>query len=447
VNVVEAKNKIVNNKLPTASVGKQIANEENIGTTNEYKAKLLGQTIKEVVVKGGESIVLTVLFQNTGNNAWPEYSFQELATGKNIVKKNQTVVAEGSIREELVLIAPNSIGTYKQQLLLLVNGVAVPGAVADVMIQVTENAATPIIVLPTTSSLPSTPPRLASEPRIRVGMALSMAYVQFQSLFDDYRVMASGAEVVQLLKGQLAVVRLENGVYTLTLGTQEFQTSDYFRFEPMNDIHAPFELLNYEKRVAWKGNPNFNAYRGVFEYRQGKVDKLMYAVNETVLEDYVAGIAETSNLAPYEYIKALLVAARTYAYVSTGKYPFFDVVANTYDQLFLGYKSEVLMPKVVEAARDTRGKMIAYQDKVVVTPYFANSYGQTKSWTTVWGGRSEKPWLVPVTANYDVGQPQRGHGVGMSARDAAQRADKEGVDWIYLVKYYYTGVDIVHMYD
>jgi len=444
-----------------------VINKETAAVTSDtqYKAKLLGQTAKEVSVKGGEPVTFTAIFQNTGKAAWSEYAFSanspsglaslgqlsfahELWPGSTIaLKKAKAVPVDGTIREDITFRAPTAAGTYTARFTVQANGTAIEQAVSEITVHVTEGSAITTPMVSTDPALPSLAPRLAAEPRIRVGMNLVMDFVQFQSNYDDYRVLASGSEVTIIPKGQMAVVRLQSGVYTLTVGSQEFQTTDYFRFEPITDAHAPFELLNYEKRVAWKGNPNFNTYRGVFEYRQGKTDKLMYAVNDLLLEDYVAGIAETSNLAPYEYIKALLTAARTYAYVSVGKYPFFDVLASTYDQLYLGYHSEMLMPKVAEAARETRGKMVGYNGNVVITPYFANSTGQTKTWNAVWGGRTEKPWLQPVQATYDIGQPMRGHGVGMSARDAAQRAEKEGVDWMYLIQYYYTGVELLYMYQ
>jgi len=45
--------------------------------------------------------------------------------------------------------------------------------------------------------------------------------------------------------------------------------------------------------------------------------------------------------------------------------------------------------------------MITYDNKIVVTPYYANSDGRTRSWTEVWGG-TIKPWLVSVKAKYDT---------------------------------------------
>ena len=60
---------------------------------------------------------------------------------------------------------------------------------------------------------------------------------------------------------------------------------------------------------------NANKYRGTAEFRLGEVEQKLYLVNELLLEDYVAGVAETSNNAPTEFIKANLAAARNYAYV------------------------------------------------------------------------------------------------------------------------------------
>ena len=132
--------------------------------------------------------------------------------------------------------------------------------------------------------------------------------------------------------------------------------------------------------------------------------------------------------------------------MSKGKYPFFDVVGNTYDQLYLGYVSEIKMTKVAQAARDTRGVMITYNNEIITTPYFGNSNGWTKSWKSVWGG-TDKSWLKPVKAGYDSGRRQFGHGVGMSQRDAAIRADKEGLNFEELLKHYYTGVEVERVYD
>ena len=162
-----------------------------------------------------------------------------------------------------------------------------------------------------------------------------------------------------------------------------------------------------------------------------------------------------------EYMKSQAVLERTYAYYikeSTDKHAdrYFDVVASTGDQLYLGYESEKLMPRFVEAVRATRGFMVVYDvdqnpstaREIVITPYFGNSDGNTRSWQEVWGGKNDKPWLVSVPAIYDKRDRKSmyGHGVGMSQRDAMIKADEEKLDYMSLIKYYYTGVEVEQIY-
>ena len=224
-----------------------------------------------------------------------------------------------------------------------------------------------------------------------------------------------------------------------------FRTNNPIRLEPVNDPHAIFTLMNVSGSMSWAGHGKFNTYHGAVEYQQGQVDGEMYIINDLLLEDYVKGIRETGTTAPIEMVKANLVAARTYAYISKGKYPLFDVLGSTYDQLYLGAGSEDT-GSVGQAAEATRGMMVTYKGEIVPTPYFGNSNGYTRSWSSVWGGVN-KPWLVPVRAEYDAGRRQFGHGVGMSQRDAALRAEKEGLTWQELLKYYYTGIEIEKIYN
>ena len=206
-------------------------------------------------------------------------------------------------------------------------------------------------------------------------------------------------------------------------------------------------MINLSRPAKWvRPGLSFNQYHGAMEYRTGDVDKSLYIVNDLLLEDYVKGMAENSAQASMEFLKANLTAARNYAYISIGKYSFFDVVGNTYDQLYLGYEAEQVLPNVVLAGEATRGVFVTYNGQIVTTPYFGNSNGKTKSFSSVWGG-ANKPWLVPVVANYDAGKRQLGHGVGMSQMDAFLRAREEGLDYISLLKYYYSGVEVEKVYE
>ncbi len=430
-----------------------------------YAANNIGQNVREVYVKGGEQIRLITLFQNIGDTAWEEYgilantpvstsdsrlSFADQSWHDTdlVLTKRKVVEPERSLREEFYFRAPAKEGDYTARFSLTANTVDVPDVSAEVVVHVTQDA--PSDYKKATfyaAPEPEEAVRLDSEPRIRVGMMLPMEFVQFRSEEEDYRVIVGGEELGILPKTHLGVFIFDGTYHSFKGAEVDYEGPGYVRLEPVNNVHAIYSLSNYERYVKWKGPNNFNMYRGAFEYRKGKVDGKMYAVNDLLFEDYVAGIAETSNLANIDYIKALLVAARSYAYKAIGKYPFFDVLGNTYDQLYLGYESERLMQRVLQAQQETRGYMVTYDGEIVTTPYFANSTGMTKSWKQVWGGRKSYPWLVPVEAKYDRGQPMRGHGVGMSARDAAIRADKEGATWQELLKHYYTGVEVEKIYN
>jgi len=44
------------------------------------------------------------------------------------------------------------------------------------------------------------------------------------------------------------------------------------------------------------------------------------------------------------------------------------------------------------------------------------------------------------------GKRQLGHGVGMSQRDASLRAKNENLNFVSLLKYYYTDVEVEQLY-
>ncbi|HYE60314.1 MAG TPA: SpoIID/LytB domain-containing protein [Candidatus Kapabacteria bacterium] len=443
--------------------------------SSAYKANRFMQSVKQVTAKGGERVELVIAFQNVGTKPWTEYALtggsptrlastgatlsfaDDLWEGPNLVLKRQKTVEPNAIfRETFTFRTPAKAGTYTANFGLQVNGTSIDDAMITIPVTVTEDAPGHVpdsALLPPSVSPLVTPeiPRLSAEPRIRVGIWKPDTFVQFRSEEDTYIVYDGETPKGILPLNRLGVMKYENGQYAFSGGDLDFTTTNYIRLAPETNPHAVFTLWNFNNRVTWKGGSrNFNQYHGALEYRLTKDGKDLYVINDLLLEDYVLGIAETSNNAPLEMQKAQAVAARTYAYyVATysDKHDArnFDVVSHTGDQLYLGYVSEGITPNYTAGARETRGYMVTYNNAIVITPYFGNTDGRTRSWTEVWGG-SQKPWLVPVTANYDVGKNLYGHGVGMSQRDAAYRAEKEGMNWIDLVKYYYTGVQIEKIY-
>lgn len=316
-----------------------------------------------------------------------------------------------------------------------------PGATSTEEALVTSTAS--IIEVPSITEAIVPVRELIPEPIIRVGLYKTNQPVQFRSDFI-YEIW-NGGELRGLISPEESVeISYEEGQYNFKSDSLEFGSKDYFRFIPQ-DQSSFFSLENYNRPVRGRGKINFNVYRGALEYRYSPKSKMSYIINELALDSYVDGIAETYDGAPVEYIKALSVAARTYAYTHISNSPptekrLFDVFPTTADQLYLGYNSELFMPKATRAAKDTYGEMVTYKSNPIMTFYFSHSNGRTKS------ASKDRPWLSSVVAKYDKGKKMLGHGLGMSNNDAQQRALKDGWTYQQILEYYYTDTAIEKIY-
>jgi hypothetical protein len=218
---------------------------------------------------------------------------------------------------------------------------------------------------------------------------------------------------------------------------------------PSPDSEIIFEIPSYTNRPSWNATLNDNTFRSLLEVRYAPQTNRLWVVNELKLEQYLKGIAETSNSSPYEYQKTLITAARTYAkyhidrstkHAADG----FTVSPTEADQVYRGYGAEKRLPHVSRAVDETRGVIVTYGGKIAITPYYSQSDGRTRSWEEVWGG-SPKPWLVGKPDPYSAGLPMLGHGVGMSARGAIGMA-LDNKPFEEILKYYYTGIELRRIY-
>jgi len=457
---------------PKVEVVEKVVEKAVEKTKEGLSANKFIQSPKTVSAVGGEKIKLVVGFQNTGETAWKNYSLvanqptslanvssdrlsfaDELWQDGSVIMQKEAEVAPGAfVRETVYFRTPSEEGDYTAKFYLKVDGETLEDVYAEIPVTVTSNA--PSHYKEPFGASDAVEPvsyKLDSEPRIRVGLWQPESYVQFRSPENAYDVYIGTIKKGILEKNKLAVLMRKEGQYYFRGGELEFYSDEYIRLSPIGNPHAEFDLLNYKRYVTWKGPENFNRYRGAMEFRMGEVKKdAIWVINDLLLEDYVQGIAENGNSSPPEYLRAQSVAQRSYAYatIASDKYGVFDVVATTGDQLYLGRNSEDIMFNFVEGAKDTRGMMVTYDNKVVLTPYYAHAVCRTLSWTEKWGGTT-KPWLVSVKTNYDCANYSYmlGHGVGMSQLDASRRATAEGLGWEDLVKYYYTGVKIERIFE
>lgn len=281
------------------------------------------------------------------------------------------------------------------------------------------------------------------QPNIRVGLLKTKLAIHFKS-DQDYNIY-SGDEIVEILPAEEEVLlSYKNGKYFLKSESLELESKYFWRLQPAED-DGFFNIVGCGRTVFGR-KQSYCAYRGTLEYRYATKSKMPYLINELPLEDYMKGIAETDNNSPEGYIKAVLVAARSYAYKNISSNPptekrLFDVFASTQDQLYLGYASEQKMPRVTQFSQETVGEMVTYKSNVVTTPYFTHTNGQTKDWKNS-QGEKDRPWLISVKCIYDKYKKNYGHGIGMSTHDALMRATKDGWGYIQLLQYYYTDTQV-----
>jgi hypothetical protein len=221
------------------------------------------------------------------------------------------------------------------------------------------------------------------------------------------------------------------------------------RFKPFASSTV-FTITNYSNPVSWNTSINDNKFRGTLEIGYGNRSEKPWVINELMMEDYLKGLAETSEVSPLEYHKAIAVAARSYALWqlqdSTKHAGNNFTVDALWDQVYRGYNVELRLPTYVKAVEDTEGVVVTYEDEIALTPYFAQSDGRTRSYQEVWFG-SAKPWLVSVPDPTNAGLKLWGHGVGMSARGALIQAARYDKTYEEIIDYYYTGIGLKRVYQ
>lgn len=314
------------------------------------------------------------------------------------------------------------------------------------------------------------------EPFIRVGLFHTIEPIRFTAT-KEYDVRdQDGGLIATGAAGTETTVQFDFSTrqYTITTPSGTYTTEKYIRMrgtsvpyrivtkgdgsmavEPVADQDTLFEVRSFINNTSWSTTINDNMFRGEMEVRYAPATNRLWVVNELLFEQYLKGIAETSNSSPFEYQKALIVAARTYAkqhidrnskHAAEG----FTVRPTEADQVYRGYNSEKRMPSLARAVEETRGVMVYYNGALAITPYSSNTDGRTRSWEEVWGG-PPKPWLVSVPDPCCTGLSMRysstsySHGVGMSARGAlAMALDNKSFEEI--LKYYYTNIELLRKY-
>lgn len=277
-------------------------------------------------------------------------------------------------------------------------------------------------------------------PLVKIGIWLSKNYVVVGST-NKFTFQYSGGKKV-FGPGETAKVSLSGGDYVVS-GPKGFKkhVDGPPKFVPGGGVIM--EVVNYTDKGS--SGTNYNKFRGNIIVQRDSAKRGLWAINELRTEDYVKGLAETSDNAPIAFQKALAVAARTYVLNHDslgGRQPHngFDITNTPNDQWYRGYNYEKVTPEFSSSVGATTGQVLTYNGKLIPALYFSGSDGRTRSAKEVW--RSSKfPYLQGKPDPYG-GKTLRGHGVGMSGDGAVNYARKENWDYKKILHYYYTDVKL-----
>lgn len=463
----------------------------------ENQAFLFSQTHTYVNIKPETGFTFTLKFQNTGDTTWTR-NHVYLKSKTTALKFRHEFWPDpflpATLAEEEV--APGEIGTFKFALqspvnynlydgeFLLVNdNVLIKGGECQVQMNVVAdpaNASTPQTTQETTTQTTTTTTTPitntsnqtctldfrtenlsiattgvdnvscvekfnlpAQGPLMRVGLFYTEEIITIKNT-KSWQVLNQNNTVLANIDPQIEISFFydnETKNYSFDYNGNTVRTSSYLKLKNPDGMYT---ITSYHNIPSYNPNIDYNDFVGDLEIRHNDSKDRTWVIEELPMEKYLKGIQETTNYDPMEYLKTMAVAARTYASYHYDRYSkhadeYFHVDSR-YDQVYKGYVSELLFPRVAEAVDATSGIVATYDDKVIVAPYFSHSDGRTRSYEEVW--IYEVPYLISKPAPYSDGMDMFGHGVGIDAYDAKMRAKHDSWNYDDLLKYYYTGITL-----
>lgn len=169
---------------------------------------------------------------------------------------------------------------------------------------------------------------------------------------------------------------------------------------------SPFYILNLSSGVGdfWHKERD-KAYRGDLEIIAG--DDGLTLINILSVEEYLYGVlsAEMPSKSHSQALMAQAVAARTFAFRNLGRHKKqgFNFCPYVHCQVYQGISAEV--STTVAAVKDTRGEVVAYNDRPIDILFHANCGGCLAS--DVFG---QSNYLEEKVDNFDLSLPDSAYG-------------------------------------
>ncbi|KKR56490.1 MAG: SpoIID/LytB domain protein [Candidatus Uhrbacteria bacterium GW2011_GWE2_40_58] len=438
-------------------------------STEGLSATVLLRSKKDLKVEAGTVIEYTVGIKNTGTVPWSSREVRTadlamasvtssetksgtwLSASKLIAKAGDTVNPGALDFFTFSFTAPKTKGNHTVRYQLAVNETTVPDFYIDIPVEVTTGAPeayeSPLLEEQTSSLVNE-----IAEPIMRIGVLIVDEETSDQVIIScnaDWELRDGTSNLMGTLEaGENVTAFYKKGKYWFNRGRGLESTSYYLRFIPKEE-DAVCTVENFDRRVTRNTANADNTFRDVLELRYNDYKDRTWLINELPIEEYLYGLAETSNSSHAEYQKTLITVARTYAlyhYERATKYKneYFHISSYSWDQVYNGQGHEARSPRIVEAVDATRGVTVTYDGETAITPYFSRSDGRTRDWSEVWGG--SVPWCQSVATPCDAGKTLWGHGVGLSASAALCMA-KNGQTWDDILNYFYQGIDLAQRWE
>ncbi|MFC1787632.1 SpoIID/LytB domain-containing protein [Patescibacteria group bacterium] len=451
---------------PASSPTPEVADETSQASSEGLSAMILLRSAKEVIAKGGEVIEYTVGIKNTGTKAWTSRRLLtaplQIASANDTyhsswVSSNTLLAAEGNPVNPGALEfmtfkfkAPSNIGRHTVRYIMAANEATIPGFYIDIPVSVTSSAPQAYQAPKNNQASEVDQSNFIEEPTIRVGVLIIDEETDWQievSCQEPWQLRDINNSLLgEMQAGQIVRAFYKSGKYHFNRGKGLEQSTYALRFIPTVE-NSICTAENFDRRVSRNAAHADNTFRNILEIRHNDYKDRTWLINELPIEQYLRGLAETSNSSHEEYQKALVTAARTFAFYHWTRgtkraKEFFTITAYADDQVYKGYGHELRSPRIAQAAEESKGRIVTFNGELAITPYFSRSDGRTRDWSEVWYGDVE--WLksVPTPCDKRKGRVLWGHGVGMSATEALCMAEEQGSRFDQILKYFYSGVEV-----
>ncbi len=438
-------------------------------SSDGLSATLLLRSRKNIKVKANEEIDFKIGVKNTGTVSWTSLSVKtndisiastntrhaSWVSANTLANKITNTVKPGALDfVEFTFKAPSTRGEHLIRYRLAANDSIIPDFYIDIPVEVTTGSPG-VLESPVVISEGQIIERLIVEPKIRIGLLTvdsETDHVVEISCNTPYKLIdEDGGLLGQIEKGQMVRAFYKNQRYYFNRGRGIEQTHKYIRFVPDSE-DAVCTVENFDRRKTRNAGYADNQFRDVLELRYNSAKNRTWLINELPIDEYLYGLAETSNLSHEEFKKALITVARTYAMyhwerATKHAKEFYHMNAYADDQVYKGYGYEVRNSLIKKAVEDTAGIIVTYNGATALTPYFSRSDGRTRDWSEVWGGQVE--WIKSVKTPCDArrGYTLWGHGVGLCATEALCMAKENGKDWQEILNYFFTNIQFTKRWE